>query len=423
MAEPDLYKILGVSRSASDSEIKKAYHKLAKTYHPDKNPESGEKFKEISFAYEVLTNPDKREIYDQYGIQGLKEGGGGGMGGFPGDMFGDIFGGLFGGMGGMGGMGGPFGFGGGGMAHRQRRRKRGEDTLHPLRVSLEDLYNGKTSKLQLSKQVICKKCKGEGGKPGCNVTCRTCSGRGMKVTTRQIGPGMVQQMQSVCPDCRGEGETINERDRCRECNGKKVTQEAKILEVPVDKGMQHDQKIPFRGEGDQMPDVEPGDVIIVLQQKEHEFFTRKGSDLLCSYTLGLTEALCGFNICIKHLDGRDLMLKNPPGSVIEPSAVRIIYNEGMPKYRNPFDKGDLYVKFEIKFPENNYLNEDLIQVLETLLPPKPQVDIPEGDMVEEVDLLEYDPKNGPSGYGRTEAYNDDDMDESGGGAKVQCAHQ
>jgi DnaJ family protein A protein 2 len=411
MADVDLYSLLGVSKNASDTELKKAYRKLAKEYHPDKNPEAGDKFKEISFAYEVLSNPEKREIYDRHGLQGLKEGGGPGAG-FPGDIFGDLFGGFFGGMGGFG-FGGP----------RGRRRTRGEDTYHPLRVSLEDLYNGKTSKLQLSKTVLCKKCKGMGGKAGANVRCPVCNGRGIKVTLRQLGPGMVQQMQTVCPECRGEGETISEKDKCKECTGKKVTQESKILEVHVDKGMHNGQKIPFRGEGDQSPGMEPGDVIIVLQEKEHETFQRHGDDLICTYNLGLTEALCGFEFTVKHLDGRDLVIKSPPGQVIKPGDVRCVMMEGMPIYRNPFEKGNLFVKFEITFPENNFANEKELKLLERLLPPREKVAIPTGENVEEVNLHEVDERNRPGASGRREAYDEDDEEDGMGGSRVQCSHQ
>lgn len=161
----DLYASLGVTKNATDSDIKKAYHRLAKEFHPDKNPEAGERFKEISFAYEVLSDPEKREIYDHQGIQGLKEGGGGGAG-FPGDLFGDLFGGLMGG----GPFGGPFGFGG---PRGGRRKQRGQDTLYPLKVTLEDLYNGKTTSIPLGKQIICLKCQGQGGKPGAVHPCKT----------------------------------------------------------------------------------------------------------------------------------------------------------------------------------------------------------------------------------------------------------
>jgi len=423
MAEPDLYNILGVTRTCNDGEIKKAYHKLAKTYHPDKNPDAGDKFKEISFAYEVLTDPEKRQTYDRHGLQGLKEGGGGGGGAGFGDIFGDLFGGMFGGGGSPFGFGGP---GGGGPARRGSRRQRGEDTFHPLKVTLEDLYNGKTSKLQLSKTVICKKCKGQGGKSGATFTCRMCNGRGIKVTLRQLGPGMVQQMQSVCPECKGEGETIPEKDRCRDCHGKKVTQETKILEVNVDKGMTHNQKMPFRGEGDEQPGVEAGDVIIVLQEKEHDTFQRRGADLYVTYNLGLTEALCGFEFTIKHLDKRDLLIRNPKGCVIPPGSSRCVYGEGMPQHRNPFEKGNLYVKFEVTFPPNHFLEEPKFALLEKLLPARERADIPMGENTEEVDLQEFDPAQQGGNNARREAYGaDDDDDEDGppGGPGVQCAHQ
>ncbi|XP_060066217.1 dnaJ homolog subfamily A member 2-like [Ylistrum balloti] len=415
MAETTLYEVLGVSKTASDGEIKKSYYKLAKEFHPDKNPQAEDKFKEISFAYEVLSNPEKRETYDRFGLQGLKEGGGAGGGPGFSDMFGDLFGGMFGGpFGGMGGMGG--------MGGRRGRRK-GEDTLHPLRVTLEDLYNGKTSKLQLSKTVICTKCNGSGGKEGAMHRCRTCNGRGVKVTLRQLGPGMVQQMQSVCPDCHGEGEVINEKDKCKDCKGKKVVNQTKILEVNVDKGMRDNQKITFRWEGDQLPDMEPGDVIIVLKQQEHELYTRDGDNLYCTYNLSLTEALCGFQFTLKHLDGRDLLVKSPPGDVIHPGAVKCIKGEGMPTYKSPFDKGELLVKFDITFPPQNFAPEHKLQKLEKLLPPRPKVEIPTGEDVEEVSLVELDDTRGSGHHGGNEAYNEDSDDEGGHGPRVQCAHQ
>ncbi|XP_038069976.1 dnaJ homolog subfamily A member 2-like [Patiria miniata] len=403
-----LYEVLGVSKNANETELKKAYRKLAKEYHPDKNPNSGEKFKEISFAYEVLSNPDKRDTYDRYGMEGLKEGGGEG-GGFD-DIFSHLFGGgLFGG-----------GFGGG----RRPRKMKGEDTVHRLGVSLEDLYNGKTSKLQLSKNVICAGCKGLGGKPGAMQPCHSCHGRGIKVTIRQIGPGMVQQMQSSCPDCRGEGERINERDRCKKCNGVKVCKESKILEVHIDKGMREGQKITFHGEGDQQPGIESGDVIIVLVEKEHDTFKRAGHDLYIEQEVSITQALCGFQITLKHLDDRQLLIKNPPGSIIQPGCKRVVENEGMPHHRNPFTKGSLIMKFNVVFPENNFATPEQLKKLEKLLPRRPKQD-PPGEEAEEVDLVEFEPHHTNSHNHRGEAYHDDDDDDEsgGGGPSVQCAHQ
>lgn len=417
MADSKLYDVLGVSRGATESEIRRNYRKLAKEYHPDKNPAAGDKFKEISFAYEVLSDPQKREIYDRYGMKGLQEGGDTGPTFGAEDLFGHFFG---------GGGGGPFGsffggFGGGGMRGGRRGPRRGENTVHRLKVSLEDLYNGKVAKLQLSKNTICTSCGGEGGPPGALHPCRTCNGRGVKVTITQLGPGMVQQMQSRCPDCDGEGEVINERDRCQACVGRKVIQQTKILEVHVDKGMRDDQRITFRGEGDQMPGVEPGDVIIVLQEKTHETFQRAGIDLLMKHTVSLTEALCGFSMVVRHLDGRNLLIKQPPGSVLQPGCVRGVIGEGMPIYKNPFEKGDLYVKFDVAFPENYFATENKLKELENLLGGRPPA-LPIPADAEEVNLTEFE-ENYSSGSSQGNYYDEDDDHPHLGGQHVQCAHQ
>ncbi|XP_059524109.1 dnaJ homolog subfamily A member 2 [Myotis yumanensis] len=409
VVDTKLYDILGVPPGASENELKKAYRKLAKEYHPDKNPNAGDKFKEISFAYEVLSNPEKRELYDRYGEQGLREGSGGG-GGMD-DIFSHIFG------------GGLFGFMGNQSRSRNGRR-RGEDMMHPLKVSLEDLYNGKTTKLQLSKNVLCSACNGQGGKSGAVQKCSACRGRGVRIMIRQLAPGMVQQMQSVCSDCNGEGEVINEKDRCKKCEGKKVIKEVKILEVHVDKGMKHGQRITFAGEADQAPGVEPGDIVLLLQEKEHEVFQRDGNDLHMTYKIGLVEALCGFQFTFKHLDARQIVVKYPPGKVIEPGCVRVVRGEGMPQYRNPFEKGDLYIKFDVQFPENNWVSPDKLSELEDLLPSRPEVPNIIGD-TEEVELQEFDSTRGSGGGQRREAYNDSSDEESSShhGPGVQCAHQ
>ncbi|KAK8747223.1 hypothetical protein OTU49_016691 [Cherax quadricarinatus] len=413
MADNKLYQALGVSRTASDSEIRRSYRKLAKEYHPDKNPAAGDKFKEISFAYEVLTDPQKREIYDRYGMKGLQEG----DNNFAGAE--DLFGHFFGGGGPFGGLFGGFG---GGFRNAQRRGpRRGENTIHKLKVSLEDLYNGKVSKLQLSKNTICTACGGEGGPAGALQPCRNCNGRGVKVTITQLGPGMVQQMQSRCPECDGEGEVINERDRCQVCMGRKVTPQTKLLEVHVDKGMKDEQRITFRGEGDQMPGVEPGDVIIVLQEKPHEAFQRSGSDLMMKQTITLTEALCGFSRVVKHLDGRNLLIKHPPGSVLVPGCVRGIEKEGMPFHKNPFEKGDLYVRIEVEFPDNYFASEGKLKELEAILGGRPAAPaLPED--AEEVNMSDIE-ETPSMGGNRGQYYDEDDDHPHMGGQHVQCAHQ
>lgn len=353
-----------------------------------------------------MSDRKKRSLYDRVGLKGMQEGA---HDGFPGeDMFSHIFGGgLFGSM-----------FSGGG-----RRRQRSEDTVHPLKVTLEDLYNGKTSKLQLSKNVICATCAGKGSKSGHTEKCHTCNGCGLKVTYRQIAPGMTQQMQTRCPQCQGEGEIIKEKDRCVTCRGKKVCNETKIIEVHIDKGMRDNQKIFFRGEGDQQPDVEPGDVVIILQQKPHERFHRNGDDLDVKHTISLTEALCGFSFVLHHLDGRDILIKQPAGEVVKPGDLKAVMGEGMPHYKNPFEKGNLYVTFDIKFPESHFTTETNLKALETLLPPRAPFVMPEGEHVEEVNLEDFDPNDRGSHSGaRGEAYASDDEDQMHGSG-IQCAHQ
>jgi DnaJ family protein A protein 1 len=177
------------------------------------------------------------------------------------DIFEMFFGGRGGGMGGMGGL-----FGGGGRRGGPRRTK---NLVHQLSISLEDMYNGSVRKLALQKNVICESCSGIGGKQGAVQKCPNCRGTGMQVRIQQLGPGMMQQIQSMCQECSGNGERIDPKLRCKKCNGKKVNRERKILEVHVDKGMEDAQKITFSGEGDQEPGLEPGDIIIVLDEKPH----------------------------------------------------------------------------------------------------------------------------------------------------------
>nr|CAI5864122.1 unnamed protein product [Callosobruchus analis] len=234
---------------------------------------------------------------------------------------------------------------------------------------------------------------------------------------------MVQQTQSRCSECQGKGEIIKEKDRCQTCNGKKVCNETKILEVHVDKGMKENQKILFRGEGDQQPDVEPGDVVIILQQKPHEVFQRNGDDLHMKHTISLTEALCGFTFLVQHLDGRDIVIKHPPGEVIKPGDVKAVIGEGMPIYKNPFEKGNMYISFNIKFPENNFTTEENLKLIETLLPSRTPFVMPQGEQVEEVDLQDFDPNDRSSHSGRGEAYASDDEDHFHGGPALQCANQ
>ncbi|KAL5709046.1 DNAj domain protein [Ranunculus cassubicifolius] len=406
------YDVLGVSKNASTDELKKAYRKAAIKNHPDKGGDP-EKFKEISQAYEVLSDPDKRELYDNYGEEGLKDGPG--VGGDPMDIFANIF----------GGGESPFGgaFGGRGRGGR-RQQRRGEDVVHPLKVSLEDLYGGISKKLSLSRNVICSKCSGKGSKSGASMTCGSCQGKGMKVSIRQIGPGMIQQMQHPCNECKGTGESISDKDRCGVCKGEKVVTQKKVLEVHVEKGMQNGQKITFPGEADEAPDTVTGDIVFVIQQKDHPKFKRKGDDLFLEHKLSLTEALCGFQFVVTHMDGRQLLIKTQPGEVVKPDQYKAINDEGMPMYQRPFMKGKLYIHFTVEFPDS--LTPEQCKALEAVLPPKTSLEMTdmELDECEETTLhdvnIEEEMRRKQS-QSQQEAYDEDE--EMPGGQRVQCAQQ
>ncbi|KAF2322547.1 hypothetical protein GH714_018783 [Hevea brasiliensis] len=404
------YEILGVSKNASQDDLKKAYKKAAMKNHPDKGGDP-EKFKELAQAYEVLSDPEKREIYDTYGEDALKEGMGGGGGGHnPFDIFESFFG------------GSPFG----GGSSRGRRQRRGEDVVHPLKVSLEDLYLGTAKKLSLSRNVICSKCKGKGSKSGASMKCPGCQGSGMKVSIRQLGPSMIQQMQHPCNECKGTGESISEKDKCVQCKGEKVVPEKKVLEVIVEKGMRHGQKITFPGEADEATDTITGDIVFVLQQKEHQKFKRKGDDLIVEQILSLTEALCGYQFVLTHLDGRQLLIKSNTGEVVKPDSYKAINDEGMPMYQRPFMKGKLYIHFTVEFPDS--LTPDQVKALEAILPPRPLSQLTDMDLdeCEETTLrdvnMEEEMRRKQQGHAHQDAYEEHEEMPSGG-QRVQCAQQ
>ncbi|KAK1145901.1 Type I HSP40 co-chaperone [Aspergillus melleus] len=407
------YDTLGVSPTATDAQLKTAYKKGALRFHPDKNadnPEAAEKFKELSHAYEILSDSQKRSIYDQYGEEGLEGGGaGGGMGAE--DLFAQFFG------GGGGGFGGMFG---GGM--RDQGPKKARTIHHVHKVNLEDIYRGKVSKLALQKSVICPGCDGRGGKDGAVKSCTGCNGTGMKTMMRQMGP-MIQRFQTVCPDCSGEGEIIRDKDRCKRCTGKKTVVERKVLHVHVDKGVKNGHKIEFRGEGDQMPGVMPGDVVFEIEQKPHPRFQRKEDDLFYQAEIDLLTALGGGTLNIEHLDDRWLTVNIAPGEVITPGAIKVIKGQGMPSYRH-HDFGNLYIQFDVKFPEKDQLQN--LNLLEQVLPPRMEQAKPPTDaMVEDFELEEIDGSeySQARAHGAAGGMDEDDDDVPPGAERVQCASQ
>ncbi|MCL7043637.1 hypothetical protein MKW94_015502 [Papaver nudicaule] len=198
------------------------------------------------------------------------------------------------------------------------------------------------------------------------MKCSGCQGSGMEVSSRHLGPSMTQQKQQPCSECKGTGETISDKCRCPQCRGKKVVQEKKVLEVHLEKGMQNGQKIIFHGEADEAPDTLTGDLVFTLAQKDHPKFKRKGDDLFVEHTLSLTEALCGFQFALTHLDGRQLFIKTNTGEVIKPDSLKALDDEGMPVYQRPSMRGKLYIHFTVEFPES--LTAEQCKALEGALP-------------------------------------------------------
>lgn len=308
-------------------------------------------------------------------------------------------------------------FGGGGGGSGRRGPQKGEDIVHSIKASLEDMYNGKTVRLAISRNKPCPDCEGKGGKAGCEKTCTDCQGRGVRVSLRQIGPGMVQQMQSACGACKGQGKSIAEKDKCKSCKGSKVYKDRKVLEVNIEKGMSHGQKIKFSGEADEVPGTLPGDVIIVVQQKEHETFKRKGADLVVMQEVSLTEALCGFTRTITHLDNRVLQIEVPAGEVTKHDSVKVIKGEGMPQHGNIFNKGGLFVHFSVVFPPT--LSADMVAKLKKVLPPQQQVMLTGEE--EHCDMSPVDMSQFGRGAGGGRSAHEEDDDEGQGGAqRVQC---
>ncbi|KAI7841110.1 hypothetical protein COHA_005335 [Chlorella ohadii] len=399
------YEVLGVPKDADEATIKKAHRKAALKHHPDKGGDE-EKFKEINEAYDVLRDSEKRRIYDQFGEEAVKEGMGGGGGG-PADIF-DLF-----------GMGGG--------RRGSARERRSEDVVHKMKVSLEEMYKGSVRKLQMTRSVKCDKCSGSGSKSGKRYTCETCHGSGVEMKLRALGPGMVQQIQQRCSRCGGGGYSCPPGDKCGQCDGKGLAPEKKVFEVHIEPGHRHGSKVVFRGEaGSDSPDVLPGDLIFILEQKEHATFKRIGTDLFFEKTVSLVDALCGAHFHLPHLDERVLEVAST--GVIKPDSWACIKGEGMPVQGRPFDKGNLYIHFTVEFPDS--VSAAQAEALKAAFGgPTPNGAAPMAE-VEEVRLqpvadIEQEIKARREQERRTgaEAYDSDSDDEIRGGQRVSCAQQ
>lgn len=331
LTERDFYKILGVSRDASTKQIKKAYRSLAMKFHPDKNPDpdSQTKFHDINEAYEVLSDDEKREVYNRYGEEGLKKNQGHHHGS---DIFSSFFGGSFG-----------FRFGQADDGHREIPR--GGTITMDLEVSLADLYIGQTINIARFKPVA----QAATGTRKCN--CR------MEMKTIPLGPGRFQMVQ---------------QEACDECPNIKYENEETILEVEIEPGMEDGYQYPFVSEGEPHVDGEPGDLILVIRQKRNAVFQRRGDDLYTNVTISLRDALVGFEMDITHLDRHKVHIARE--KITWPGAMVMKQGEGMPNYENNLKRGNLYITFDVNFPRGTFEDqdkEDIIRVLEQESSQKP----------------------------------------------------
>jgi len=399
VADPTLYDRLGVEPTASASDIKRAFYKLAMKYHPDKNssPEAAEKFKEFNEAYEVLADDEKRQMYDQYGMDSLKEGGGsGGMGGME-DFISAFF---------------P------GAAGRRRGPKKTKDIAQPLTVTLEELYSGTTKPMKIAKSVQCKDCNGTGSANGKNYTCKDCNGNGHVDIVRSTGFGMMRTT-TYCPSCNGSGESIPYGMECTECSGKKFVKQEKVLDVEIEKGMVEGEQITFRGESHEVPGYLPGDVIFVIQEQHHPTFQRKTSHLFLSKKIPLINALTGYSFVIEHLDGRQLHVSTPPDMVISPGTRLEIPSEGMPERKYSSEKGSLLVTFDVEFPSK--LNQDQLTALLNSLPDRIVSPPLDSKKVTQLTLQAMDKENYHRAESRGNAF--DSSEEEEGPQGVSCQQQ
>ena len=352
MAEKrDYYEVLGLGKNATDAEIKSAYRKLAKKYHPDLNPgdkTAEEKFKEVNEAHDILSDPEKRKRYDQFGFAGVDpnygagQGGGAGFGGFGaggvdlGDIFGDIFGGGFGGFG---------GFGGSSRANPNAPRK-GHDIQASVILTFEEAAHGCSKKITLNRQQTCPDCNGSGCEAGSSPeTCTQCGGRGY-VVTQQRTPFGVMQSQQPCPHCGGRGTII--KNPCKTCRGTGKTSARKTLEVKIPAGIDDDQNIALRGQGDAGSNDGPaGDVIVHVTVKRDAVFERDGYDVYVRVPITYSQAVLGAEIEVPTVDGK-VAQRIPEGT--QSGTKFRLRGQGI-QYLNSRGRGDQYVIVEVEIPK------------------------------------------------------------------------
>lgn len=376
----DYYKILSINRQASGKDIKKAYRKLAVKWHPDKNssPEAECKFKEINEAYAVLSDSDKKNIYDTCGKSGLdpNNAGGGGGGMNPNDIFNSFFGGGGGGGGGFANM-----FGGGmpfsGMPFRgapNRRRPKGPNKRTSITITFKDMMCGLDKKFAVVKKTKCNACSGNGLKVNCSPNkCHQCNGVGIVRHRHMIGPGMVTERSSSCHICHGLGKIIKNEHKCSTCTGQKFINQRNIIALNIPPGTENGQVLIIdRMSDDNEQWDEPGDLEFVINVKPDKYMRRMGNDLHLEKPILLKEALTGLDLVIDHLDGTQILAHYD--EIITPNKKYRLYNKG---FKHNGKLGDIIITFHIVFPKS--LNSQRKEILNKILPCRQEeLHIPEG---------------------------------------------
>ena len=358
MSKRDYYEVLEVAKTATVEEIKKAYRKKAIQYHPDKNPgdkEAEEKFKEAAEAYEVLSDPDKRSRYDQFGHQGVNGGFGGGFGGGGMSMedifshFGDIFGGSFGGFG---------GFSSGGSRSR-RRTNRGSDLRVKVKLTLKEIATGVEKKIKVKKYVSCKACNGTGAEKGTSyTTCSTCNGSGVVTRVQQTILGAMQST-TTCPTCGGEGRIITKK--CPECNGEGVRLEEEVITLNIPAGVADGMQLSMSGKWNAARHGGVnGDLLILIEEEPHPELLRDENDLIYNLLLNFSTAALGGTVEVPTIDGK-AKVKIDAGT--QPGKVLRLRGKGLPSV-NRYGVGDLLVNVSVYVPES--LNTEEKRTIEKL---------------------------------------------------------
>jgi molecular chaperone DnaJ len=356
MAKRDYYEILEVSRTASPEEIKKAYRKMALKHHPDKNPDdptAESKFKEAAEAYEILSDPEKKQRYDRYGHDGVKGMPGGGFNMSMDDIFshfGDIFGDAFGGA-----FSDQFGFGTRGRT--RRRVNRGTNLRVKVKLTLEEISTGVEKKIKVNKYIPCNHCNGTGAEQGASMnTCPTCHGQGQvtRVTSTFLGQ---MQTTSTCPTCDGEGTVIG--TKCNKCFGNGIVKGEEVIAVRIPAGVSDGMQLSMSGKGNAAARGGiPGDLLILVEEHEHEFFARDGNNLIYEHFISLPDAALGASVDIPTLEAK-ARIKIEPGT--QSGKILRLKGKGLPDL-NGYGRGDLLVNLNVWTPRN--LSKEEQQILE-----------------------------------------------------------